>query len=66
MLAQILLANNPVIRLILVGLAIFVGLANYYLPKSNDYLPKSNDIKDRYFLADALSKRGSFFMGKLI
>jgi len=47
-------------------MAIFVGLANDYLPKPNGYLPKSNDIKNRYFLADALSKRGSFFMGKLI
>jgi len=46
-------------RLILVWLTIFVGVAT-------DYLPKINDIKDRYFLADALSKRGSFFMGKLI
>jgi len=45
--------------LILLGLAIFVGVAN-------DYLPKSNDVKNRYFLADGLSKRGSFFMGKLI
>ena len=32
----------------------------------NDYLPEPNDIKNRYFLADALSERGSFFMGKLI
>jgi hypothetical protein len=47
-------------------MAIFVGVATDYLPKPNDYSPKSNDIKDRYFLADALSKCGSFFMGKLI
>jgi len=47
-------------------MAIFVGVSTDYLPKSNDYLPKSNDVKNRYFLADALSKRESFFMGKLI